>query len=142
MHSILGPSSNFKDVRMDERLRSGPLHVVIRLSPTGWINNGLFFEWLHHFIDSFPQARIVILIMDSYLIRITSIYWRQFMSREKSSRRLKENQNRSNESMKSIDFRIIIEKMKNKEKISRKTMKDQKLLSGRPRPTNLFVVFV
>lgn len=65
------PMIIFKCQRMDARLNNGPLPALIRLSKNGWINNDLFVEWLQHFVSSIPQARPVILIMDSHVSHVS-----------------------------------------------------------------------
>lgn len=65
------PMIIFKGVRWNDTLKNDALpNALIKLSPKGWINSGLFLEWLNFFISAIPPERPVVLLMDSHSAHI------------------------------------------------------------------------
>lgn len=69
--SWIPPLIIFKGVRWNDNLKNDCLpNCMVKLSPKGWINSDLFLEWFKFFIDTIPNARPVILFMDSHASHI------------------------------------------------------------------------
>lgn len=69
---FIPPLVIFKGVRNTPELCRGAFpNSLTRLSPKGWINADLFYEWLQFFNDNIPPVRPVLLIMDSHASHIT-----------------------------------------------------------------------
>ncbi|XP_030761185.1 uncharacterized protein LOC115886237 [Sitophilus oryzae] len=65
--SFIPPLVIFKGVRWNPDLARGAIpNTIIKLSPKGWINSDIFLEWFQFFINSVPQERPLILLMDSH----------------------------------------------------------------------------
>ena len=43
-----------------------PIKFIIKLSSKGWINSDIFLDWFQFFIDSIPDTRPRVLLMDSH----------------------------------------------------------------------------
>ncbi|CAG5051853.1 unnamed protein product [Parnassius apollo] len=68
---FIPPLVIFKGVRNIPGLSNGSLpNSLTRLSPKGWINADLFYEWLKFFDRNIPPTRPVMLIMDSHASHI------------------------------------------------------------------------
>ncbi|KAF2880295.1 hypothetical protein ILUMI_25872 [Ignelater luminosus] len=76
-HSVVGcacadgtwapPLIVFKRKRWSETNETDKLpNSVVTLSPNGWISSKLFIPWFHHFVNSIPSQRPVVLLLDSH----------------------------------------------------------------------------
>lgn len=67
----LPPLVIFKGKRWSDVLKQDAFpNSMVRLSPKGWINAEIFLEWFQFFIKAIPDARPVVLLMDSHASHI------------------------------------------------------------------------
>lgn len=70
--SWIPPLIIFKGLRWNDELKKDCLPgALVKLSPKGWISAEIFLEWFQFFIQTIPENRPVLLLMDSHSSHVT-----------------------------------------------------------------------